>query len=114
LNWARSIRKADERKIIAIDGKTVRGHFKTGSKALHVVNARTTENRLVFGQVKMDEKSNEITAISDLLEKLALEGCIVTIDAMGCQYKNSGQNSETEGGLSVFVEREQGDLSGNR
>jgi predicted transposase YbfD/YdcC len=91
MNWVRSIRKVYEREIIAIDGKTVRGHFKTGSKALHVVSAWATENRLVFGQVKTDEKSNEITAIPELLEKLALEGCIVTIDAMGCQYKIADQ-----------------------
>jgi hypothetical protein len=75
------IHKADQREIIAIDGKTVRGHFKNGGKALHLVSAWATENRLVFGQVKTEEKSNEITAIPTLLEKLALEGCIVTIDA---------------------------------
>ena len=59
MNWVRTIKKAYEREIIAIDGKTVRGHFKAGSggKALHVVSAWATENRLVFGQVKTEEKS---------------------------------------------------------
>jgi hypothetical protein len=59
----------------------VRGHFKSGAKAPHLVSARAAENRLVFGQVKTEEKSNEITAIPALLEKAALEGCVVTIDA---------------------------------
>jgi predicted transposase YbfD/YdcC len=56
-----------------------------------MVSAWAEENRLVFGQVKTEEKSNEITAIPALLEKLALEGCIVTIDAMGCQYKTANK-----------------------
>jgi hypothetical protein len=55
-----------------------------------VVSVQVTENRLVFGQVRTEEKNNEITAIPTLLEKLALGGCIVTIDAMGCQYKIDG------------------------
>jgi predicted transposase YbfD/YdcC len=93
MNRVRAIRKDYEREIIAIDGKTVRGYFKAkeGGKALHVVSAWATENRLVFGQVKTDEKSNEITAIPALLEKVALAGCIVTIDAMGCQYRIAEQ-----------------------
>jgi predicted transposase YbfD/YdcC len=91
MNWVRAIKQDYQREIIAIDGKTVRGHFKSGGKALHLVSAWATENRLVFGQVKTEEKSNEITAIPTLLEKLALEGCIVTIDAMGCQYKIAEQ-----------------------
>jgi hypothetical protein len=93
MNWVRAIKKEYEREIIAIDGKTVRGHFKAGpgGKALHVVSAWAAQNRLVFGQVKTDEKSNEITAIPTLLEKLALAGCIVTNDAMGCQYKIADQ-----------------------
>jgi hypothetical protein len=67
----------------AIDGKTIRGSFngRQGSKAIHLVSAWATENRLVFTQVKTEEKSNEITAIPALLEMIALKGCIVTIDA---------------------------------
>jgi predicted transposase YbfD/YdcC len=88
MNWVRDIKNNIEREIIAIDGKTAKGTFnaETG-KALHIVSAWATANRLVFGQVKTDEKSNEITAIPTLLDKIALEGCIVSIDAMGCQYK---------------------------
>ena len=79
--------------VIAIDGKTVRGSFNTRqeSKAIHLVSAWVTENRLVFAQVKTEEKSNEITAIPTLLEMIALKGCIVTIDAMGCPYKIADQ-----------------------
>ena len=68
------------REIIAIDGKMVRGHFKAGAgeQALHVVSTWATQNRLVFGQVNTDKKSNEITAIPTLFEKLALAGCIVS------------------------------------
>jgi hypothetical protein len=83
MEWVQAIRKAYEREAAAVDGKTVRGHFKAGvgGKALHAVSARAAENRLVFGQVKTEEKSSGITAIPVLLEKIALEGCIVTIDA---------------------------------
>ena len=88
MNWVRAIKVNAEREIIAIDGKTVKGAFnaETG-RALHIVSAWATANRLVFGQVKTDDKSNEITAIPVLLDKIALEGCIVSIDAMGCQHK---------------------------
>ena len=74
-------------EIVAIDGKTVRRshHRRLGKKAIHLVNAFATENGLVIGQEKTDEKSNEIKAIPPLLKKLELNGCIVTLDAMGTQ-----------------------------
>jgi predicted transposase YbfD/YdcC len=89
MNWVRAIKKDIKREVIAIDGKTLRGSFnaRTGAKAIHLVSAWATANKLVFGQVKTEEKSNEITAIPTLLEMIGLEGCIVTIDAMGCQYE---------------------------
>jgi predicted transposase YbfD/YdcC len=94
MNWVRDIRQNIKREVIAIDGKTVRGmatksRFKAGTevKSIHLVSAWATENRLVFAQVQTEEKSNEITAIPALLEQIAIEGCIVTIDAMGCQYE---------------------------
>jgi hypothetical protein len=82
MNRVRSIKKAVKGEIIAVDGKTARGTFnaETGT-SLHLVSARATANRLVPGQVKTDEKSNEITAIPALLDKIAPEGRIVTIDA---------------------------------
>ncbi len=74
-------------QVVALDGKTVRrSHDCTNGKAaIHLVSAWATENRLVLGQRKVDDKSNEITALPALLDVLALRGCLVTIDAMGCQ-----------------------------
>src|SRR4051794_19934932 len=76
-----------ELKPIAIDGKAQRGSARrtVGRSALHVVSAWAVENRLTLGQVATDAKSNEITAIPELLELLDLKGAVVTIDAMGCQ-----------------------------
>lgn len=73
--------------VIAIDGKTLRrsGHKKAGRAPIHMVSAFAARQRLVLGQVKVAEKSNEIVAIPKLLNMLAIEGAIVTIDAMGCQ-----------------------------
>lgn len=72
---------------VAIDGKTLRRSFRTAGSGVfvHMVSAWATRNRVVLGQIKTDEKSNEITAIPELLGLLSLKGCIVTIDAMGCQ-----------------------------
>jgi predicted transposase YbfD/YdcC len=74
-------------QVVALDGKTLRrSHDRTNGKAaIPVVSAWATANRLVLGQVKVDDKSNAITALPALRRLLALEGCIVTIDAMGCQ-----------------------------
>lgn len=87
LSWVQAISEATAGEVIAIDGKRLRrSHHKYLGKApIHMVSAWASSNRLVLGQVKTDEKSNEITAIPKLLEMLLLDGCIVTIDAMGCQ-----------------------------
>ena len=76
-----------EGEVVAIDGKTLRRSHDNamGKAAIHMVSDWASINRLVLGQLKTDEKSNEITAIPELLRMLALKGCIVTIDAMGCQ-----------------------------
>jgi len=76
----------EQRDLVAIDGKTSRRthNRKTGQKALHLVSAFATTSRLVLGQQAVDEKSNEITAIPALLERLDLDGALVSIDAMGC------------------------------
>ena len=83
----RGVSKVTDGQVVAIDGKTLRHSFDTAAKksAIHMVSAWATRNQVVLGQVKTEEKSNEITAIPKLLEMLFLEGCIVTIDAMGCQ-----------------------------
>lgn len=87
IQWTQGVMSVSQGKIIAIDGKTLRGSHDVGKgrKALHMVRAWATEQGLLLGHQKVDEKSNEITAIPEVLNLLALKGCIVTIDAMGCQ-----------------------------
>jgi predicted transposase YbfD/YdcC len=86
LGWVRGVTTATAGEVVAIDGKTLRrSHDRAnGGGPLHVVSAWATANGIVLGQVAVDERSNEITAIPALLEVPALSGCIVTIDAMGC------------------------------
>ncbi len=83
--WVRAIQEALDINHIAIDGKTLRGSGSATLGPLHLVSAWATAQRLSLGQVAVDEKSNEITAIPGLLELLDLHGALVTIDAMGCQ-----------------------------
>lgn len=89
ISWMQSVSQATSGKIVPIDGKTLRRSYdkKKRSSAIHMVSAFCAENGMVLGQKKTDSKSNEITAIPALLELLDLTGCIVTIDAMGCQEK---------------------------
>jgi len=86
VSWVKSLRLLDN-DVIAIDGKTVRHSFDSGNKtsAIHMVSAFAAKSRLVLGQQKVDDKSNEITAIPKLLDLLDIRGSIVTIDAMGTQ-----------------------------
>ena len=86
-SWTRTVAEITDGECIAIDGKTARGSRdrRRGRHALHMVSAWGSRNRLVLGQEATEEKSNEITAIPKLLELLELKGCIVSIDAMGCQ-----------------------------
>ena len=87
LAWVKTIHQVTDGEIIAVDGKTARASLDrpSGKNALHVVNAWASANRVVLGEVMVDAKSNEITAIPRLLQMLELRGAIVTIDAMGCQ-----------------------------
>ena len=87
LSWMQAVAEVTHGEVVAIDGKALRRSFDKGSakRAIHMVSAWATENGMVLGQRKVDAKSNEITAIPALLDLLALKGCIVTIDAMGCQ-----------------------------
>ena len=91
--------------VIAIDGKTARrSHDRgAGKKALHLVSAWAAENRLVLAQLATEEKSNEITAIPQLLQQLALCGCLVTIDAMGTQTKIAEQIVEQGGDYALAL-----------
>ena len=83
--WIKSLPFDYKDTVVAIDGKTARGSYSDNKKALHIVSAYATENGLCLGQIKTEEKSNEITAIPKLLNLIEVKGAIVTIDAMGCQ-----------------------------
>ena len=85
LEWVQAVNVLTAGQVVAIDGKTVRRSHdhRQGKAALHIVSAWATANRLVLGQVAVDAKSNEITAIPELLRLLDVKGCIVTIDAAG-------------------------------
>jgi predicted transposase YbfD/YdcC len=111
LNWVRSLHEKIT-GVIAIDGKTLRRSHDAanGKKALHLVSAWAVENRLVLAQVAVDEKSNEITAIPELLQLLVLEGCIVTIDAMGTQKTIAAQIIEQKGDYALALKENQGNL----
>jgi predicted transposase YbfD/YdcC len=96
---------------VAIDGKTIRG-AKTGGKSspIHMVSAWASDNNLVLGQIKTDEKSNEITAIPKLLDVLSLEGTIVTIDAIGCQQAIAKKIIDQRGDYILSVKENQEQL----
>ncbi len=111
LQWVQGL-TATVKGVIAIDGKTLRrSHDQAaGKKALHLVSAWAVENRLVLAQLATEEKSNEITAIPLLLAQLALEGCIVTIDAMGMQLKLAEQIIEQDGDYALALKDNQANL----
>ena len=96
LQWVRTVSRVTDGEVIAIDGKTVRRSYDAGGDkgAIHMVSAWASQNRLVLGQRKVDDKSNEITAIPQLLEVLDIHGCIVTLDAMGTQTAIAHQSQE--------------------
>ena len=87
LSWIAALHEITAGQVVAIDGKTLRRSFDTASSksAIHMVSAWATANHISLGQVVVDAKSNEITAIPQLLQILEISGCLVTIDAMGCQ-----------------------------
>ena len=86
IDWVQSVVSKSSHNIVNIDGKRLCNSGENGSKSMiHLVNAWSNSNQMILGQVKTEEKSNEITAIPTLLDLLELDGAIVTIDAMGCQ-----------------------------
>jgi predicted transposase YbfD/YdcC len=87
LSWIQAVAQVTQGQVGAIDGKTLRRSYdrRSAKAASHMVSAWATHNRVILGQLKTEEKSNEITAIPALLKVLDVSGCIVTIDAMGCQ-----------------------------
>ncbi len=96
LRWTQSVREAIPREIVAVDGKALRRAGNKNQKLKYVVSAWAENNSLVLGQLKVEEKSNEITAVPELLRVLELAGCIVTLDAMGCQKKIAKEIKEAD------------------
>jgi predicted transposase YbfD/YdcC len=111
--WVEAIRTVLPGEVIAVDGKTLRRSHDRGKGlgALHLVSAWATANRVVLGQVATEAKSNEITAIPRLLALLLLEGCIVTIDAMGCQTAIAEQIVAQGGRYVLALKGNQGTLA---
>jgi len=107
LEWVQAVQEALTMKHIAIDGKTLCGSGAGKLGPLHVVSAWATAQRLSLGQVAVNEKSNEITAIPALLELLELHGALVTIDAMGCQKKIAEQIVDQGGDYILTVKKNQ-------
>jgi predicted transposase YbfD/YdcC len=109
LRWTRALQDKLGLKLVAIDGKTLRrSHDRhTARNALHLVSAWSVENHLTLGQEAVDQKSNEITAIPELLQLLELAGAIVTIDAMGCQKNIAAQIVEQDADYVLAVKENQ-------
>ncbi|MDR3414292.1 MAG: ISAs1 family transposase [Formivibrio sp.] len=112
VDWVSSISNLAAGEVVAIDGKTLCGTRETGKKKLvHMVSAWAEGNGLVLGQRKVDEKSNEITAIPKLLNALELAGAVVTIDAMGCQREIAQLIVEKKADYVLAVKENQGLLA---
>jgi predicted transposase YbfD/YdcC len=114
ISWVNSLKsKGISGEVIAIDGKTIRGSKDSfhQSKAIHLVNAWACSNELVLGQIKVDGKSNEITAIPILLDLLDIEGCIITIDAMGTQKEIASKIIENKASYILALKGNQGNLA---
>jgi len=109
--WVSALTKTPA-EVIAIDGKTLRRSYqKKGSKEpIHMVSAFAARQRLVLGQVKVNEKSNEIVAIPALLDMMAIEGAIVTIDAMGCQREIARKIIDKKADYILALKGNQGTL----
>ena len=112
MRWMKAVNEVLSGQVIAIDGKVLRRSHDRGidKAAIDLVSAWTTANHLVLGQVKVDEKSNEITAIPQLLEALEIAGCIVTIDAMGCQTDIAEKIIDCEADYVLGLKENQGHL----
>lgn len=109
LTWIKSLHEITDGQIIAIDGKTLRRSYDRGSNkaAIHMVSAWASKNHICLGQTITDAKSNEITAIPKLLDLVAVKGCLVTIDAMGCQTAIAQKIRKQDGHYVLAVKQNQ-------
>jgi predicted transposase YbfD/YdcC len=112
LSWVQAVYEITQGQVVALDGKTLRrSHDRTlGKAAICMVSAWASANHLVLGQVKVEDESNEITALPELLKLLTLKGCIVTIDAIGCQTGIAQLIVEQEADYVLAVKGNQGTL----
>lgn len=108
LSWVQSIATTTDGQIVSIDGKRLGASGKDGSKCIiHMVSAWSNANNMVLAQTKVDDKSNEITAIPQLLDILMIKGCVITIDAMGCQKEIADKIIDKEGHYILAVKNNQ-------
>jgi predicted transposase YbfD/YdcC len=114
LNWITALQEISDGQIIAIDGKTLRRSYDkaSGKSAIHMVSAWATANHISLGQVVVDAKSNEITAIPKLLELIEISGALVTIDAMGCQTEIAAKIVDAEADYCLAAKGNQPTLYG--
>jgi predicted transposase YbfD/YdcC len=107
--WITAVEERTQGQVVALDGKQLRRSHdrRLGKKAIYMVSAWASENGLVLGQRKVDERSNEITAIPKLLDALELSGCIVTTDAMGCQTDIAEKVIENDADYVLVVKANQ-------
>ncbi|EJB5284574.1 ISAs1 family transposase [Vibrio vulnificus] len=112
INWMPSIHTLTQGQVVAIDGKTLRGSYnrEDRSSTIHMISAYASSNKLVLGQLKTEQKSNEITAIPDLIKMLDIKGALVTIDAMACQTNIAKAIVEQGGDYLLAVKSNQGKL----
>ena len=112
INWVNSLSELTRGEVVAIDGKTIcgSGHADKVHSAFHVVSAYAAENRLCLGQITVDQKQNEIVAIPEILDLLSVQGCIVTIDAMGCQKEIASKIIEKKADYVLMVKDNQKEL----
>ena len=112
IGWMEAVAQVTEGELLNIDGKTLRGAKEAGNarSLIHMVSVWSASQHLVLGQSKVSEKSNEITAIPALLEMLAIRGCLVSIDAMGCQTEIAKTIVEQGAQYVLALKGNQGDL----
>jgi predicted transposase YbfD/YdcC len=112
ISWISAVSEVTAGQVISVDGKVLRGSHdrRSGKGAIDMVSAWASANRLVLGQTKVDDKSNEIAAIPELLGVLEVAGCIVTIDAIGCQKDIAKQIVAQDGDYVLSLKENQGHL----
>jgi predicted transposase YbfD/YdcC len=111
--WTKTLQETTAGRLIAIDGKMLRSSFNkaTGKKAIHLVSAWVVENQVILGQVKVDDKSNEITAVPRLLDFINVKGSVISMDAMGCQTAHAKKIVEKGGDYLFSLKGNQGTLN---